>query len=430
MGFRRTKALSRIGFPNCLTDKPKLVCVFLFLFLWAFLIVLFAGQAYLTSNQSWEFVLWKEFRFFAPWLVLCPAIVWLAKKFRFGKETWRRSLAIHVAASIVVIFLTGAISLVAVVPFIPEKIVHKIVPPGDMRRAEKRAEKDPAISDPAFQTEGSDQIIRGKKNRQAPARNFTYLVPMALFEARLTLPLYWILVGIVNAVRFYSQSMERNRAAAELETRLAEAKLAALQMQIRPHFLFNTLNGISTLLHTDPEAADEMIGNLSELLRLSLASSTQHEIPLRTELDFLDTYLKIQKARFADRLEVKLDIEYGTGSIPVPSLILQPLVENALRHGIEPSANHGRIHISAKRMDGGLELRVEDNGTGLQDEPSGPKENEGGIGLANTRARLEALYGSEARLELINLEQGGLAATMWIPYRYNAPQEVLAKAGE
>ncbi len=189
-------------------------------------------------------------------------------------------------------------------------------------------------------------------------------------------------------------------------------------MQLNPHFLFNTLHAVSALIHANPEAADRVVARLSELLRLSLDRSRPQEVPLTEEMDFLARYLEIEQTRFAERLKVDLQIDPAARESLVPYLILQPLVENAIHHGIEPREAEGRITIAARRSNGRLELRVADNGTGLPEATGNwPKE---GIGLSNTRSRLRHLYGEQFRLELVDAAGGGLEARLDIPY-HTAP---------
>src|SRR5262249_12543584 len=197
-----------------------------------------------------------------------------------------------------------------------------------------------------------------------------------------TLLIYWIIVVVNHAFDYYQKYREREMRALDLEKRLAQAKLQALQMQLNPHFLFNTLHSISSLMHRDVEAADRMIDRLSDLLRSALEGSDTQEGELQDELEFLKRYLEIEQPRLGDRLTVKMDIEPDTLRARVPNLILQPLVENAIRHGIEPRARPGRIELRAQRKDATLALEVRDNGIGIKE---GELFDEG-VGLSNTRA--------------------------------------------
>jgi LytS/YehU family sensor histidine kinase len=201
-------------------------------------------------------------------------------------------------------------------------------------------------------------------------------------------------VGVSHGIEYYRRFRERELRASQLETRLAAARLEALRAQLQPHFLFNTLHAISALMNRDVEAAERMLARLSDLLRLTLDSAGEPMVPLKRELEFLAGYLEIEQTRFADRLTVQMNVEPDALDAPVPSLLLQPLVENAVRHGIAPRATPGRIEIRARRADGALHIEIEDNGRGL------PREMREGLGLSNTRARLEQLYGPAHRFEL------------------------------
>jgi LytS/YehU family sensor histidine kinase len=195
-----------------------------------------------------------------------------------------------------------------------------------------------------------------------------------------------------------------------------EARLEALRMQLNPHFLFNTLHAISALIHDQPDAADRMVARLSDLLRLSLDPSKPQEVPLSEELAFLEGYLEIEQTRFSERLQVTKVIEAGTETALVPFLLLQPLVENAIRHGIEPREERGCLAITARRQNGRLELRVRDDGPGLAKKDAKPQ----GIGLSNTRSRLQHLYGEQFTFELKDLVEGGLEAFISLPFRTHA----------
>jgi len=224
---------------------------------------------------------------------------------------------------------------------------------------------------------------------------------------------YWEILIAIHAYDYYRKYTERERRAAELEKLLSQARLRALQMQLNPHFLFNTLHSISSLMHTDVEAADRMIARLSDLLRQALDTTDAQEVPLRQELDFLRRYLEIEQTRFGDRLKVALDIAPDTLDARVPNLILQPLVENAIRHGIEPHARVGVIELRARQSHGTLRMEVRDNGGGLPAE-AGDRER---IGLTNTRARLLQLFGEQFHFELSNPPTGGTLVALSIPLR-------------
>jgi two-component system LytT family sensor kinase len=184
-------------------------------------------------------------------------------------------------------------------------------------------------------------------------------------------------------------------------------------MQLHPHFLFNTLNAISTLVHKDPEVADRMIARLSDLLRLTLENIGVQEVRLAQELEFLERYLEIERMRFPDRLEVRMRIAPETLDARAPYLILQPLVENAIRHGIAPRSTRGRVEVRAERKNGMLILEVRDDGPGISPKAN-PKK---GLGISSTRARLEKLYGAAHRFDLSNASEGGLVVTLAWPFQ-------------
>jgi LytS/YehU family sensor histidine kinase len=216
---------------------------------------------------------------------------------------------------------------------------------------------------------------------------------------------------------------EREARQTQLEGKLASAELQVLKMQLQPHFFFNTLHTISALMEQDVKAARTVLTRLGDLLRLSLDRMSAQEVPLSEELDFLQHYLDIQRTRFHDRLCVDIVVPDELARARVPSLILQPLVENAIRHGIEPRPGPGRSEISARRAGNTLRVRVKDDGPGLG--PSGLPQREG-VGLLNTRMRLQQLYGQDQRLELRNLEQGGLEVVVEVPLRFDAMHTVPA----
>jgi sensor histidine kinase YesM len=223
--------------------------------------------------------------------------------------------------------------------------------------------------------------------------------------------MYGVIVSVNHAIDYYRKYHERTVHTLELEKHLAEARLQALLRQLKPHFLFNTLNGIASLMHSDVQAADRMLVRLAELLRLTMSHPGQPLTRLRDEIAFIEKYLEIERIRFRDRLSVKIVVDPAALDAQVPSLILQPLVENAIRHGIEPHARPGRIELDVRREPGAIVLTVRDNGAG---EPPGGFTREG-IGLGNTRARLRELYGDRHRFELANHPEGGLVVRLSLP---------------
>ncbi len=233
--------------------------------------------------------------------------------------------------------------------------------------------------------------------------------------------LYAVMVIGVSAYDYYRRFQEKERAAAALELEqarlrasLSSAQLDALKMQLQPHFLFNSLHAISTLImRGDSQAANQMLLHLSQFLRMTLDNTDAQEVPLAVELEFLDAYLRIQRERFGERLEIEIDVEEEALPASVPNLVLQPLVENAIRHGIGADPGRGRIAVKARRANGRLEICVQDNGNGLPEDGSHTE----GMGLRNIRARLEQLYPGAYSLTLAGAPSGGTAATITMPFR-------------
>jgi two-component system LytT family sensor kinase len=243
---------------------------------------------------------------------------------------------------------------------------------------------------------------------------------------------YAAIAGAYYTLDYFRRYREEELAAAELRTRavrleaqMAEARLSALRMELNPHFLFNALNAVSGLVRrADNGAAVEMIGRLGGLLRVALRGDTRHEIPLREELDYLGHYLEIERIRFHDRLSIEVRVEPEAEHALVPALILQPLVENAIRHGVAPVPEPGRVTLRARREDARLRLEVENTGRALAD---GALESPG-VGIRNTLARLDALYCGDAWLRLENLPTGGVCATLDLPVRLAVEPDARAAA--
>lgn len=239
----------------------------------------------------------------------------------------------------------------------------------------------------------------------------TVATTFRLFFARtyhFGLLVYGLIVVARDALERYKNQQVN---ASQLEARLAEAQLQALRSRLQPHFLFNTLNTIASLMHQDVQSADRMIIRLSELLRLTLASNVEQEIPLKQELEFLAKYIEIEQERFRDRLKVRMEVEPEVLDAAVPSFLLQPIVENSIRHGMAASRDGGLIEIRAGRKNGLLHLQVIDNGKGIADQ-----EVREGIGLSHTRMRLEQIYGNRFEFHLKPGRERGTDVQITIPF--------------
>jgi len=231
------------------------------------------------------------------------------------------------------------------------------------------------------------------------------------FSLLLDLLAYGTLIGGAHAVHFYRRFREREQRALLLESHLASARLHALQAQLHPHFLFNALNAVATLIHQNADAALETLTSFSELLRLALNHSGKQEVPLREEMQFLERYMEIQQVRLGARLRFQKVVEDATLDCLVPALVLQLLAENAIRHGIEPASQPGTVRLSVRRNGGHLLLGTEDDGAGL----AATADFDSGIGLSNLRARLRLLYGDDQKLEIDARREGGVTVQIKIP---------------
>jgi len=319
------------------------------------------------------------------WAVFTPAAIWLGRRFPpFEGPRWRRGVAINLAATGVAVFLE------VLVVIVNQRWVR-----GPM------ADSEPLLV--------------------AGLRSFVWWLPSDGL-------LYWAIVGIDYGVGHYRRLRERELRGSQLEAQLSAARLQALKMQLQPHFLFNALHTIGQLVRTGQDAlAVQVVAGLGDLLRRVLDSAGTQEVPLKQELEFLRSYLDVEQVRFRDRLKALVDAEPDTLDAQVPYLILQPLVENAIRHGIAPRATTGRLLICARRIAGSLHLTVRDDGAGL---PSGqPDPTSGGVGLANTSERLRQLYGDEASIEVVNVDDGGTEARVVVPFRLAVAEWQGAGAG-
>lgn len=235
-----------------------------------------------------------------------------------------------------------------------------------------------------------------------------------LVHYRFNVFIFLTLVGFAHLSRYTKQQREKEVRTVKLQGELARARLERLQAQLRPHFLFNALHSIASEMYDDLDTAHEMITRLGDLLRRVFEKTEQHEITLAEETHFLRGYLEIQKMRFRDRLNYSFEVEDGVKNALIPSLILQPIFENAIKYAIEPYAIEGRIDMQAHRINSKLQILIQDSGPGV-----GTNSNllPAGVGLSNCKARLEQLYGSDHRLNIANASGGGLAVTLEIPYR-------------
>jgi signal transduction histidine kinase len=347
--------------------------------------VLTALQAYnyvaLVNDRAQPFppILALNLTYWYSWGLLIPGVIWMARRYRFERHTWQRAALFHIVA--VVVFT----------------LLHVVMA-----------------------TSARGVILATMTER--PFDWWYYFRERFFLNFDWEMMTYWAVVAFVNAIDYQSESRERELAGAQLQTQLAEAQLEALQRQLHPHFLFNTLNTISALMHRDVNAADEMLVQLSDLLRLTLDRVGTQQVPLKDEVDFLRKYLEIEQTRFGDRLQVDIDVDPEVLDAPVPNLILQPLVENALRHGIGPKVGVGRIDVNASQADGRLMLTVRDNGVGLS--PDKLNALHSGVGLSNTRSRLETLYGNRHRFEFETPSGGGLLVTIVIPFGQDSESRI------
>lgn len=252
-----------------------------------------------------------------------------------------------------------------------------------------------------------------------PQSNFRYgflaaFNPLSL-RGNFGLAIYLIIMSAAHALAYAGRVQDRDRQALALTAGLTQARLDALRLQLQPHFLFNTLNAISTLVHRDPHAADELISDLSDLLRASLENK-DHEVPLAREVELLDRYLAIEQTRLGDRLRIVREVDPGATAALVPTFLLQPLAENAIRHGLEPRLAPGTLTLRARREGDLLHLSVTDDGVGLAAAGADKSKARHGIGITNSIERLRALHGDRARLDLLSPPEGGVKVEVVLPF--------------
>jgi two-component system LytT family sensor kinase len=331
---------------------------------WLLVGLVFASQLHLFSirvggDMGWRDALIWEIPRWTLWALLAPVVTRIARRYPWRREQAVRHLAIHTICG-------AALSFVHLILFV--LIYH---------------------------------ALRLSIGEQGDILNaFQFAFPL---DFHVGIAVYWLIVLL-------RQNSDSEQRVARLQAELTQAQLQALKMQLHPHFLFNTLNSISSYLRTDVEVADEMIGQLGDFLRMTLRNPGTEEIVLEKELEFLKRYLGIEQLRFQDRLDAQFEIDPETLSALVPNFILQPVVENAVRHGISTRSGKGTIRIAAKRQNGQLQILIYDNGPGL------PAQITEGIGIAATRDRLRRMYGMDGHLDLANQPEGGALVTLGIPF--------------
>jgi two-component sensor histidine kinase len=443
--------------------KLALLCFF-----WLSLATIFATQFYLIGRDlplkiSWRASFLRALVEWCPWMILSPAVIWLAERYQFDRTRRFWGLLPHLPACLLVMLAYQGILMLlthqsvgimffnfqnsggspafadggAVQVFHsqsnPSFAVHSplglFLQSRDIGRGVSTSSEEnvsvhvtePPLGEPSS---GAIQIAPGQAPLAGPPSlplqppgipgPPTRLLRLAM-HSQSTIPIYWAIVCVTWVVSYYRQLRERERRTLELEARLMQSNLQTLKAQLQPHFLFNTLNAITSLVRRKPGAAQDMIGSLSDFLRVTLDTAQQHEVPLRREMEFLDLYLEIQQARFGERLRIQKEIDPAALDIAVPALILQPLVENSVHHGIEPRESGGTIFIRARHQDSSLRFEIGDDGEGLKaDQLVALRE---GVGLSNTKARLQQLYGDAHRFRITPNSEGGLTVAVELPWR-------------
>jgi signal transduction histidine kinase len=318
------------------------------------------GMAAEGRPYEWSWLITNRLVDWYSCAIFTPLFFWLARRYPVDRERWVRNLPIHLLAAAVATPIKFAVQ-----GWVLVHVVGQQFPP-----------------------------LAGVLARSFITENIAF----------------WCVILAVHAIEFHQRVREREVLTARLQARLSEAQLDALTSRLHPHFLFNTLQGISTLVYRDPAAADAMLGHLSTLLRKALSKGQGHEVTLAEELALLDEYLAIVEVRFGDRVEIVREIDSSALTSMVPQLLLQPLVENAIEHGIARRAGAGRIGIRVLRDGDTLRISVSDDGPGIE------RPVPDGVGLSSTRLRLGELYGVKSSFSLAPGSAGGLVATVTLPF--------------
>ena len=358
----------------------RLLLIFI---IWTFIGIVFTLQFYFTSYRSPRPIMfgdsaYLQFTWSYLWALATPLVLWTASRLPMERNNWLRTSLIHVPISVVLSVVVTALG----------HLLNYLY-------------WDFSAGKP-FSWERMGRFV---------VANFSEGIGI-----------YMLIALISYAFSYYRRFREGQVKTLQLEAQLSQAQLQALKMQLHPHFLFNTLHSISALLNKDAEAARRMITRLGDFLRLTLENSGSQEVTLQQEMEFLSCYLEIERIRFQDRLTTRIDVAQQTLDAKVPNLLLQPIVENAIRHGIAPRSTPGLIEIEAKQRNGTLRIQVRDNGPGLPAHRTSENLFKRGLGLANTETRLERLYGSDHLFDLSNDPDGGMVVTMEIPFHTEEPR--------
>lgn len=317
----------------------------------------------------WSTALATQLPLAMAWALATPGILWLGRQFPLERGRRARSLAVHLTACLTLAFVLNMGFAYAALPLLPP----------------------PAVPRPAAE------------------RGMQLFVGWVIADAMV----YWAILSVSLVLGHQRRLRDRELAASQLQTQLAQTELTALQMQLQPHFLFNALHTVGALVRTgEREAALRVVTGLGDLLRRVLDRAATPEVPLRQEVEFATSYLEIEQVRFGDRMRVEIDVGPAALDAAVPHLLLQPLVENAVRHGIAPHPGAGLVRLEAARVGGALCITVRDDGPAVTD----PAPRAGGIGLANTASRLARLYGDKGRLAFTAIGSRGHEVRVDIPY--------------
>jgi two-component system, LytTR family, sensor kinase len=399
--------------------------IFAILAFWAFLVVLTAAGLLIDPRVAAVAAMRAALRAdvtsgvdkialleYGLWAALTLPIFWMTRRFGGDRPTLDRILAF------LVIGVVLAIAADALLKVLSQQVISRPALP--QPTLPDPTLTGPTVPGPPFQRHlASPQPLRGMFSRFSFLYDFiVYVVVLGAGLARNYYVRYQ--ARLEETRRLEAEATELRAESAELHAQVTDARLNALRAQLNPHFLFNTLNAVSTLVDEDPRGARRMIARLSDLLRHTLAEGDEQEITLSRELEMLRLYLDIMEVRFQGKLDVSIETEPSLDGALVPNLVLQPLVENAFRHGLAPMKGAGRVTVGAERDDGDLVLTVRDNGSG----PPNPVRE--GVGLTNTRSRLTQLYGERQRLALTTVEGGGALVEVRFPY-HTTPQRRSAR---